>query len=368
MTDDKKLSYYSYLLEIQENYDPIIKLMREQKGTNWQGKAWKGPITQIAQNLKLIKPLATINWVSLPLIGPLLAGTAAMYSQIPIWILIFAGLFLFCAGYYTLVKLYMGKMASINDPRFHVEAFIARKPAEYQRFWSLFVNAPDFKFKTLVANLESLLKVSPTGDLSQLAVFAQTQIDEITRKQERQLEASKEVISVLQNDISSYEEAIVYLIGLLKKINENLYRYINEQFELHDLDFVSGFSLYRVEGDHLLPIINKGTSGSHFHPIDMNNPGKLYAVVDAAKDQDDAAISHIPYEGRKIVAFKMKMLNNETWIWAFHFDLDDMRALSLIEENAIIESRQIRRMIHSLCLVYQKRALATKEVDHHVAS
>ncbi|MNW70325.1 hypothetical protein D3C74_495920 [compost metagenome] len=64
----------------------------------------------------------------------------------------------------------------------------------------------------------------------------------------------------------------------------------------------------------------------------------------------------------------MTMLEGETWVWCFHFDDDDERSLSLLLGNDIIESRQIRRVMHVFCLTLQKRQrlISEKEVDQDV--
>jgi hypothetical protein len=74
------------------------------------------------------------------------------------------------------------------------------------------------------------------------------------------------------------------------------------------------------------------------------------------------------YPGRHVVAFRMTMMNGEIWVWCFHFDHDDDRALSLILGNDIIETRQIRRLIHAFCLTIQQRNISLEEVDPNAAA
>lgn len=127
------------------------------------------------------------------------------------------------------------------------------------------------------------------------------------------------------------------------------------------MDFVTGFTLYRKVDNTLELILDKGTSGRN-RPLDLD-VDTHFAAVAAVKDENEQAHYNNPYPGRHLVAFRMNMLEGETWVWCFHFDDDDERALSLILGNGIIETRQIRRVIHAFCLILQKRTIAQKEVD-----
>lgn len=370
--EETKVNYHSYLDDIKDSIDPIITKMREQDKKPWRGKAWKGPVLQIAQQAKHLKLISTIKWSSLPILGPILTGVVAGWlSSIPLWIIVVGCFILSFAAYIGLVKIYEGRMAIIGDPRFHVEAFKVKRPMEYEAIYSHFVENRDFTFNGLSKFVDAVFHPRDSGHIDRVVVFAEGQIEEINKARDelkQTIESQKEVISTLEEDLELSENAVEHLVGLLKKINENLYRLINDKLALHDLDFVTGFSLYRKVDNQLHMILDKGTSGASPDPLDLQNPGRPFAAVDAANGETDDAISNTPYPGRKIVAFRMKMLNNETWVWCFHFDEDDSRALSLTESNDIIESRQIRRMIHVFCLVLQKRMLASEEVDQSAAS
>lgn len=74
-------------------------------------------------------------------------------------------------------------------------------------------------------------------------------------------------------------------------MNENLYRYVNDRLSLTDMDFVSGFSLFRKDGNTLKLILDKETSGNS---LDLN------------LDTD--------VNSRNIVAFRMNMLEGEIWV------------------------------------------------------
>jgi hypothetical protein len=290
----------------------------------------------------------------------------------PLWVIIACCIVLSSAAYIGLVKFYEGKMATIGDERFHVEAFKVKRPIEFRSIWSHFITKNDFTFDGLsdFVNI-AFTNQGDSGHVDRIVAFTQGQVDQFKQSISElrlTIDSQEEVISSMKLEVELSENAVSYLVGLLKKINENLYRLTNDKLELHDMDFVTGFSLYRQVENQLHLILDKGTSGSGTGTLDLQNPGRPYAAVDAANSGTDEAFIHTPYPGRMVVAFRMKMLNEEVWVWSFHFDEDDERGLSLTLSNDIIESRQIRRTIHAFCLVLQKRMLFSKEVGLNASS
>lgn len=364
-----KANYHSYLHEIMHVMDPVIVKMREQNGKPWRGQAWSGPFKQLLGYAKHLNVLKAVQWTTLPIIGPVAAGTAAgTYTALPVWAVIVGGLVLACLGYAAYVKWYEGKMATIGDARFHVEAFKAKRPTEY-KIWDTYIQKQDFKFEGLYDLVNSLF--GRTGDadkITHLVAYSQSQHDFMKSSMDdlrRTINAQEQAIESLEEELLLSENAVSYLVGIIKKINENLYRFVNGKFDLTDMDFITGFSLYRLVGTKLVPIMDKGTSGSYTGDIDIEllRNSNLAAVNAAHSDANMQAYMNTPYPGRYVVANKMKMLQGETWIWCFHVDDDDERALSLTINNDIIESKQIRRLIHACCLVLHKQMLAGKEVD-----
>lgn len=366
-------NYHSYLAEISAGeIDPIIKKMRSQNGEKWRASAWKGPFGTIGGYFKHAKPLKGITWSTLPVIGPIVAGLGAgQYAGWPLGIgvsIAIAGIF---AIYYMLVQAHVNKMATIGRPEFHVEAFKAKRPLEFELVWAPLVKKQDFTFDGLYALVNAVFSRNerdPSG-VAYVIAYSQSQHDAMQRSVEElksSLAEREQVIALLQDEMIESDNAVYTLTKVLKAVTENQYRYVNDSLVFTDLDFVSGFSMYRLEGNTLRLMMDKGTSGKK-RDLDMDSDTD-YAAVAAAKDREGQAYSNAPYPGRHVVAFRMDMLEGETWVWCFHFDDDDKRALSLILENDIIESRQIRRIIHAFCLTIQKRMIARKEVDLDVGA
>lgn len=361
-----KANYHSYLSELKHVLDPEIRMMRSQIGTPWHGKAWKGPIKTFAGYFKAAKPIAAVQWASLPIIGPLIGGVlAGHYGSWPIWITILGAALLALGVYYFYVRSYIGKMATIGLPEFHVEAFKAKRPKEYEKTWAQFVNKDQFTFEGLYDIVNTVFSQSSHDPdrIDYIIAYSQSQYDHMLQTVEdlkKRIDEQEEDISILEQLLVQSDNGVVYLVDLIKKINQTLYRSVNDCFSLHDMDFVTGFSLYRRVGNILEPIMDKGTSGKK-RSLDLN-VDTAFAAVLAAMDPEGKAFQNTPYEGREVIAFRLDMLDGESWVWCFHFDTGDKRALSLLKENDIIEAREIRRMVHSLCLVYQKNQLSLKEV------
>ncbi|WP_256253226.1 hypothetical protein [Paenibacillus sp. UNC496MF] len=357
----------SYLNEIKGDLDPIINTMRKQNGEKWRGTAWRGPFTTIRGYFKHAKLLKGISWSTLPVIGPIVVGVGAgYYAQWPLWVGLTGAVLLISGIYFAFVQSYISKMATIGRREFHVEAFKAKRPQEFEQAWAPFVKKPDFTFDGLY-NLVSVVFSQNDQDPSSVAyvvAYSQSQHDAMQSsitELKTTISEQEKAIATLEDELEESENAVYTLTKVLRSVTENQYRYVNDSLVFTDLDFVSGFSLYRKEGNTLKMIMNKGTSGKK-RDLDLDEDIN-YVAVAAAKDEAGQAYSNNPYPGRHVVAFRMDMLEDETWVWCFHFDDDDDRALSLIKNNDIIDSSQIRRVIHAFCLTIQKRMIAQKEVD-----
>lgn len=57
----------------------------------------------------------------------------------------------------------------------------------------------------------------------------------------------------------------------------------------------------------------------------------------------------------------MRMDLNKTWVYNFHFDTDDKKNNHLLVKDDIIESREVYRLIHALCLLAQESIVTPKE-------
>lgn len=369
--DEIKTNYLSFLSEIQDDFDQTIKLMREQHNEKWfWGKAVLGPLVLLGKQSKYFKTLTAVKWGSIvAAIGGIVPGSLTLANLTPDipawgWILAFSGSLI--VGYTVVVNWYIGKMATIGTPYFHVGAFKLKRAAEYQ-IWHKFISKTDFNFKSLYDFVN--LVFNHSSDDSILLSLTEGRITEKQAeiiKLEEAIIGYEAVIASLQEDMRELENSIAHLVGMLKKVNENLYRLNNGRLSLTDLDFVPGYSIYRIQGDQLQFIQDKGTSGNSPEIIDMKDPkNRELAVVLAAQSTKQAVYEDEPYPGRILIAFRMNMLEDEKWVWCFHLDSDDERSLSLVQRNDIISATVTYRMIHAFCLLLHAIMLSDKEEHQH---
>lgn len=354
-----RLNYHSFLEEIKNDFDPIIKKMREQDFDGWRGQAWKGPLKKLKNTFKSAGTLAKIKWAGLPLIGPVIAGVGGYLAHIPLLGMISAAAFIIMITYWILVCRFTNEMASIASEHFHVGAFKAKKPKEYA-LWAAFRHS-GATFNGLYAFMTPLLIDASKTDVSieQILNYAKGQQDFL----QANIDTYKEERAFLLSEIEKNEKYVLYLIDLLKSINTAIYRIANGVMNFSELDFISAYTIYEVRGDKLYKIVDKGTTGSSPEQFEINKENALrYAVVDAAMSSDGDPRYNLSSPGRNVVSYRMKMFNQAVWIWNFHFDDGNDRALSLTLSHDIIDIREVYRLVHAFCLILQKEMLREKEM------
>jgi patatin-like phospholipase/acyl hydrolase len=102
----------------------------------------------------------------------------------------------------------------------------------------------------------------------------------------------------------------------------------------------------------LFQIEDVGTSGSSPDEIDLSDPKySSYGVVKVIKDDIIQPYYNEPYEGQVVISYKMRIDQSGTWVFNFHLNDSNTRALKLLVHNDIIESKEIYRLFHALCLL-----------------
>jgi hypothetical protein len=357
--EEIKTNYHSFLGEIKEVFDPILHKMRNQADPEkWKGQAWLGPLHTYKGLFKSAGALGKVKWAALPLIGPVLFTVGSFFMKLPLWsigVIIVAVLFLL---YWALVVKHTSKMASIGDPNFHIGAFKATRPKEYA-IWSPFFQKHNATFTGLHEYVNQHLHPQSGAEIKAILEYTKGQTDALlTSKEEYRTERDYMI-----GEVERYEKAVGYLVDIIKAINKSLYRLTNNCMDFHELDFVCPFTIYEVDGDVIRKRIDRGTSGSSPEVIPLVEENAIkYAAVDVALHPDDGAIKYNnPYPNRTVVAYRMKMLNDVIWIWNFHFDDSNHKALSLTLSNDIIEIGEVYRLVHAFCLILQKRTIGYEE-------
>lgn len=355
-----KLNYHSFIGDLSKMFDPIILKMRQQDPSKWRREAWLLPLRTYLSVFRTAGVLSKIGWGSLPIIGPALIVGAGYIVSLPAWIIGVSTLLIVATVYWLMVSRCVKQMATLGHPHFHIGAFQEKRPTEYQ-LWAPFLKYTA-TFEGLFNFLTPLFNLQNGEDMKGLVEFTRGRIEAV----ESEKEEYKSARDFLQREVERYEKGLTYLVDVIKKINLSLYRMANDCMNFYELDFVCAYTIYQVEGDTIRKIVDKGTSGASPDVISLTkeNADKYAAVYVAMLPEEEDAFSYNnPFPGRTVASYRMKVMD-ETWIWNFHFDDSDDKALQLTLSNDIIEVREIYRLVHAFCIIV-KREIEGKGGTHY---
>lgn len=373
---DIKANYHAYLSEIKDDLDPILKQLRkkDELSEKWRGKAFFGPITQFFSAAGKLKFLAKAG--SWPFVSSAITSIGLYVANVPKWLL-YSGaggalLIAIVITYMVFVSKYVSKMTRLGSPEFHLGAFKEKKPADF-KLWSTLLNRDDFTFNGLYDYIGSVFSQDREHAESVEAVTnyfrgiteqQRNDYRETAERYELKIAEYHNVVGILDEDIERLETAIEYLVSLIKNVNVCLYRQSNEVLTLGDLDFFAGFTLYEQRERLLVKIADKGTTGSSPQTLNLDDEDlNDYAAVVVAKNNLDAPYYNNPYPGRSVVAYRMR-IGTKVWVWNFHFDDSDEKALSMTLSSDIIEINEIYRLFHALCLMIDRDREFRTEAPH----
>ncbi|MFD1130714.1 hypothetical protein [Paenibacillus sp. PDC88] len=356
--EDTKFNYHSFIGDLKSTFDPILRESRTQDPQDWIKVAFLGPVKSFRSILKTASTLGKIGWSTLPVIGPILVIVGGVISSAPIWLITVLILVVVLGVYGLLVFLHTGKMATMGNPHFHVGAFKAKRPSEY-KLWKPFLEKNGPTFEGLYHFITPILNPNNGADLNKVIDYARWHVESMQSEKDQY----RDTRDYLQKEVIRYEKAVGYLVDLVKDINKSLYRYVNDCMNYYELDFVSAYTIYRVEDGQIRKLHDKGTTGASpdVIPLTEDNARKYAAVYVAMLPEEEDGLSYNnPFPGRTVTAYRMKVYG-ETWIWSFHFDDSNGKALSLTLSNDTIEIRDIYRLVHAFCLLLQKQENVDKE-------
>src|SRR5690606_33427458 len=120
-------------------------------------------------------------------------------------------------------------------------------------------------------------------------------------------------------------------------------------------------------GGYLHKIEDVGTSGRAPKKIKIDDPYyKDWGVVKVIKKNMNQPVINEPYENHTVVSLKMNIDRDKHWVYNFHFDSDNRKVNHLLVKNDIIDSREVYRLIHALCLITEKeQGYNLKEANVH---
>ncbi len=393
-------NYHSRLLRLSKTFDTVIEVLKNSEvDKKYENKWWiwllVSPIRDLSQ-VKNIKEKADNGLTSklvialLPFISPIVGWSGAYWGydlDVILSTAIAVGI-----GILFTILLYFPKMLTFDSGHFHTGAYKKFRSQEYELFRSaLLDDKDDFFFQGLYDYIGSMIQ----GD-KELDDFYQRldeRLERFTTQEKRILETK---VSVLQDRltrqnkdfedlVNEYEEIIKlfketneeliqgtdYVIHLIKDINTLLFRVHNNVFTTKDLNIISGFTLFEQREEGLFKLEDVGTTGATPKVINPDSPiHKNWSVVRVLHSAFNSPIIDNPYENHTVISIKLKMdmHNTKTWIYNFHFDSNDQKVTQLLVNNDIIESREIYRLIHALCLLSLDTIQNSKEADRNEQS
>ncbi|MEI2356683.1 hypothetical protein [Mesobacillus zeae] len=370
---EDKNNYHSRLLHISRQLDDVIEKLKLSYIDNRLQTPWilwlaGAPLRDIAKIKELQQGiLSFFNSKAFLSILPLISAALGpvILSGLPNWVTPFVT---FILGYLVSMLFYLPQLTDFKSEHFHLGAYKTFRKQEYNLFKGAFLDdIGDYYFKGLYDYttsskegyqlIRSLLQGYISGEkaeyekeiyrLNQIIDENQINTELIT---EEYSEFSNELITEKEQMLSEFE----YVINLLKDINTLLFRIHNKGIELQDLNILTGFTLYELRGETLYQIADVGTSGITATEIRLKDKKYAnYGVVKVINDKLNLPYRNDPYPGHVIVSYKMSIDGKGTWVYNFHFDDSNTKASKLLIENAIIESKEIYRLIHALCLLSQ---------------
>lgn len=376
------------LEEISTDFDKVIKTLRGSEADrkvnvrHWVVTWLTIPFSTLFDLKGFIKGAKTLNLA--PII-PLVAGTAlaplvGLLFDIPWYILALSGLVL---GYLVSFGVIASKMmCSFDSGYFRIAAYALFRKQEYDLFRKSLLHEDALYFTPIYQQVAILLNKEDSSDkhlnlihhridtfLNQEKMGLQAQVHAL---QERLKKLDDNHIKAI-NDYHTRAEKLVdgslelhtgigYIVDFIKSTNIALYRMKKGLFNISDIVRMlsCGVTIYNRKNNWLVKKYDEGTSGASLdkYPLDETHPDfKEHAVVRAALREDDLEEIDRPYEDRFIVARRMKMDYDETWIINFHLEETAEKSLFLTVSNDILNTEEVFRMVHAICLLKQ-------EADH----
>jgi len=372
-------NYHSRLLGISQIWDDVIDRLKisyidEKLSMPWWLWLAGAPLRDLAKVKEMQQGILSIFTTKIflsifPIITAILGPWVLSFTTLPNWAAPFVT---FVIGYLISVGFYFPQLTDFKSDHFHLGAYKTWRKQEYELFRGAFLDSEgDFYFKGLydytTSSKESykLIEGLIHDFIANERTEYKSQIFSLEEDKNQILENTDKITSEYEeftqeliNQRNNMEMEFQHVINLLKDINTLLFRIHNKGLNLQDLNILTGFTLYEQRGQILHQIEDVGTSGITATKIDLNDQKYAeYGVVKVIKDKINQPIYNHPYPGHTIVSYKMNIDKKKTWVYNFHFDDSNTKAWKLLIENSIIESKEIYRLIHALCLLSQNDKL-----------
>ncbi|WP_067727852.1 hypothetical protein [Oceanobacillus damuensis] len=340
------------LLNLSGDFDEFFKTLQKSYSDEKLGR-WL-PTLLIAPFTK--KTFWSIIKSIFPIILGFLIGLGIVFlPETSILTKVVSGILTILVALFVTYVLHFLKMINpIDSTNFHIGAYRVAKKQEYE----LFVKYLPYNF-SFYGLYDEVVTHNPSR---QELLMKEKQINLQKEQHEKYVKEAEKNYLELKQEFKDLQEQNSLVVELFKEIVTVFYQFINSHFQIYSLKFFSGFTIYEMnntERDYLYKIADIGTSGHS--PENISIPDNIsdedYAVLRALRPREDRYEPEFdtPYKNRFIVSLSIQMNNNNTWVFNFHADEDNTKALFFLLTDSIMETREVYRLIHSLCLNLEQR-------------
>ncbi len=369
------MSYLDELENIKENVDKVINNVK----TNQMmlgNKFFLFPLVILPfKNIKGLKDRyslfisffssiipAILVMIGIPIANHLISDTN---KQIPIkYLLILIGI-----TYLFSLIISFQRMVTIGDKNFHIDAYRRVKKKEFE-FFSNFFNK-NLTYSGLYDHLRDLSvkgEINTKENLNKLQQQMQNMENNMLYYQEENAELQEQLIQLeeayndeinetieeFENYIGEYEEFVEaieksegFSAKLLTKATNSLFRLHDGSFNEEDLRLISDYSVYQLNGDKL-ELIKNGGPPEVPKMIELDSKDQRWnAMLQAASSEsEDEIVMNKPRLTCAMVSKYVKMPNNVTWVYNFHFYHSDSLYSDVIRDMETLEPDRERRLVH----------------------
>ncbi|KIV58909.1 hypothetical protein AM501_24105 [Aneurinibacillus migulanus] len=275
-------------------------------------------------------------------------------------------------GYLVSLGANLIRMITVSDPKFHIEAYKTFRKEEWELFFA-YLDASPFTFNHLYDQVEKIdYRLDEQARIIEERFENQkTQYETIIRELKEKLKRYKEKYSLLsaeyqaaledsEAELDIFTREIKHVVDLISAASTTLERLCNGQFSTIDLAVISDYSLYERRGNELVLIDNKGLTNAKKRILIDDHRYRHWSMVRAVKLKEDKPFEGWSKRGRKIISRRFIMPDNKVWIYNFHINPSDERALSLTS-NDIMMTREVYRLVYAICIHLHRQGIS-KEV------
>lgn len=365
------------LERIAEGLDQASKTMRSSetdsklKVRNWILAWFSIPIHSLVDLKGLFKGIKSLN-ISPAL--PILAGTvllpvASFIVDMKWYILCGWGVLI---GYLiSFIFIAPRSMCDFSSGYFRIGAYSLFRNQEYEIFKQSLVHGDDFYFSSIPKQLQFIINKDENlaAIHSRIDTFLSLEKAELAHKvkvlEEKYAEREKEHKQAVQDydkeatrllkANNEVHKAMGYVVEFLKSSRLAISRKSNKKLSIADLANMlgAGISIYVMREDHIELKGEEQTAGNlpkiiRFEDEKYKNSSFIVAALNKAGEAWDEIDSDY-----FIISRRFPMNNDEMWVISFHLDTGSEKALFLTVGNDILETKEVYKMIHSLCLLLE---------------